>query len=92
MSVTITFFIAIIFSAIAVGFAGSMLFTQNFKLFPVVLVSGVLGLIFLDKFIQMYFLKENTFENHLLFGLFCNKKTMATYIFRAKIITETKLL
>ena len=55
MSVTMTFFIAIIFSAIAVGFAGSMLFTQNFKLFPVVLVSGVLGLIFLYKFMQMYF-------------------------------------
>lgn len=41
-----TFFIAIIFSAIAVGFAGSMAFTQNIKLFPVVLVSGALGLIF----------------------------------------------
>lgn len=55
MSVTMTFFIAIVFSAIAVGFAGSMAFTQNFKLFPVVLVSGVLGIIFLNKFIQMYF-------------------------------------
>lgn len=55
MSITLTFFIAIVFSAIAVGFAGSMAFTQNFKLFPVVLVSGVLGIIFLNKFIQMYF-------------------------------------
>ena len=55
MSITMTFFIAIIFSAIAVGFAGSMAFTQNFKLFPVVLVSGALGLIFLYKFMQMYF-------------------------------------
>lgn len=55
MSVTMTFFIAIVFSAIAVGFAGSMGFTQNFKLFPVVLVSGALGLIFLYKFIEMYF-------------------------------------
>ena len=54
MSVTMTFFIAIVFSAIAVSFAGSMGFTQNFKLFPVVLVSGVLGLIFLYKFMQMY--------------------------------------
>lgn len=58
MSITMTFFIAIIFSAIAAGFAGSMLFTQNFKLFPVVLVSGVLGLIFLYKFMQMYFKKK----------------------------------
>ena len=48
-------FIAIIFSTIAVGFAGSMAITQNFKLFPVVLVSGALGLIFLYKFIEMYF-------------------------------------
>lgn len=55
MSVTMTFFIAIVFSAIAVGFARSMGFTQNFKLLPVVLVSGVLGLIFLYKFMQMYF-------------------------------------
>lgn len=55
MSITMTFFIAIIFSAIAVSFAGSMAFTQNFKSFPVVLVSGALGLIFLYKFIQMYF-------------------------------------
>lgn len=51
MSITMTFLIAIVFSAIAAGFAGSMIFTQNFKLFPVVLVSGVLGLIF---YINLY--------------------------------------
>ena len=55
MSVTMTFFIAIVFSAIAVGFAGSMRFTQNIKLFPGILVSGALGLIFLYKFMQSYF-------------------------------------
>lgn len=55
MSITMAFFIAIVFSAIAVGFAGSMAITQNFKLFPVVLVSGALGLMFLYKFMQMYF-------------------------------------
>ena len=55
MSITLTFFIGIVFSAIAVGFAGSIAFTQNFKLFRVVLVSGALGLIFLYKFIEMYF-------------------------------------
>lgn len=36
-------------------------------------------------------LKEDNLK--IVFYLaFCNKKTMATYIFRAKIITETKLL
>lgn len=55
MSITMTLLIAIVFSAIAVGFAGSMAITQNIKLFPGILVSGALGLIFLYKFMQMYF-------------------------------------